>query len=131
MDDFRELFDEYSRYIDEPVADVASMSQWALYKKAKSLGFIVLLSGLGGDELFMVTLNQIKSPDRSKSNKSIRIFSLERIQKKLAFLRFMATNWKYVLQAGYPCQINDKTTVPWTYNDYIKFVSNARLKIQR
>jgi asparagine synthase (glutamine-hydrolysing) len=129
LDDFRELFDEYSRYIDEPVADVASMSQWALYKKAKSLGFIVLLSGLGGDELFY------GYPESNKIAGSLKIkqehqnfFPWKGFRKKLAFLRFMATNWKYVLQAGYPCQINDKTTVPWTYNDYIKFVSNARLK---
>ena len=31
------MFDEYVQYIDEPVCDVSSMSQWALYKKAKEL----------------------------------------------------------------------------------------------
>ncbi len=39
----------------------------------------------------------------------------------------MAKHWQYVLYAGYPYQINDKTTVDWTYNDYLKFASTAVL----
>ena len=52
--DYKSIFDEYPYYIDEPVSDIASIAQWAIYKKAKELGFKVLLGGLGGDELFMV-----------------------------------------------------------------------------
>lgn len=50
--DYKSIFDEYPYYIDEPVSDIASIAQWAIYKKAKELGFKVLLGGLGGDELF-------------------------------------------------------------------------------
>lgn len=129
LDDFRELFDEYSHYIDEPVADVASMSQWALYKKAKSMGFKVLLGGLGGDELFY------GYPESNKIAGSLKLkhehqnfFPWKGYRKKLAFLRFMSRNWKYVLQSGYPNQINDRTTVNWTYDDYRKFALSAHLK---
>lgn len=50
--DFKNYFDEYISYIDEPVCDVAAIAQWGIYKKAKELGFTVLLTGNGGDELF-------------------------------------------------------------------------------
>lgn len=50
--DFKNYFEEYTSVIDEPVCDVAAIAQWGIYKKAKELGFKVLLSGIGGDELF-------------------------------------------------------------------------------
>lgn len=128
VNDFRELFWEYSQYIDEPVADVSSMAQWALYKKAKAMGFTVLLGGLGGDELFY------GYPEWNQTAESLKLkhthqalFPWKGNSKKLAFLKFMARHWQYVLKAGYPRQINDKTTVDWTYDDYLKFASNAVL----
>ena len=50
--DFKRYFDEYISVIDEPICDIAAIAQWGIYKKAKDLGFKVLLSGIGGDELF-------------------------------------------------------------------------------
>jgi asparagine synthase (glutamine-hydrolysing) len=50
--DFENYFEEYTSVIDEPVCDIAAIAQWGIYKKAKELGFKVLLSGIGGDELF-------------------------------------------------------------------------------
>ncbi len=50
--DFVEAFDEYTEYLDEPIGDPAAIMQWCIYRHAKKLGFKVLLSGLGGDELF-------------------------------------------------------------------------------
>jgi asparagine synthase (glutamine-hydrolysing) len=50
--DFRAHFSALVKYCDEPVGDIAAMAQWALYRQARSLGFKVLLSGLGGDEVF-------------------------------------------------------------------------------
>lgn len=50
--DYINYFQEYINYIDEPVCDLASIAQWGIYKKAKELGFTVLLSGNGGDEIF-------------------------------------------------------------------------------
>lgn len=45
-------FDELVRYCDEPVGDVAAMPQWSLYRQARQHGYKVLLSGIGGDEVF-------------------------------------------------------------------------------
>lgn len=126
--DFQDLFWEYSQYIDEPVCDISSMSQWALYKKAKSMGFTVLLGGLGGDELFY------GYPDSNQIAESLKLkhlhqnfFPWKGINKKIAFLKFLFKNWQYILYSGYPTKINDKTTVGWTYDDYIKFAETASL----
>jgi len=127
--DFQDLFWEYSQFIDEPVCDVSSMSQWALYKKAKAMGFTVLLGGLGGDELFYgyPEHNQIAESLQLKHQHQA-LFPWKGIGKKKEFLKFIFKNWQYVLYAGYPNKINDKTTVNWTYNDYMKFVEKAFLQ---
>ena len=124
--DFDELFWEYSKYLDEPVCDVSSMSQWALYKKAKEMGFKVLLGGLGGDELFYgyPAWNKIAESLKLKHEHQA-LFPWKGMEKKKALLKFMYRNWRHVLYAGYPYQINDKTTVHWTYDNYLKFASKA------
>lgn len=48
---FNSHFEAFVRCCDEPVGDIAAMAQWAIYQQARSLGYKVLLSGLGGDEL--------------------------------------------------------------------------------
>jgi len=126
VNDFKNLFTEYSQYIDEPVCDVSSMSQWALYKKAKELGFTVLLGGLGGDELFY------GYPAWNKTAESLKIKHQHQAlfpwkNKKKDYLRFMFKNWQYVLYGGYPYKINDQTTVNWTYDDYMKFAEKASI----
>lgn len=50
--DYAAYFNEYLSHIDEPICDAAAIAQWGIYKKAKQLGFKVLLTGCGGDELF-------------------------------------------------------------------------------
>ncbi|MEQ8926491.1 MAG: asparagine synthase (glutamine-hydrolyzing) [Fulvivirga sp.] len=50
--DFADSFDEILSYLDEPNADPAMFAQWHIYRKAKELGFTVLLGGNGADELF-------------------------------------------------------------------------------
>jgi asparagine synthase (glutamine-hydrolysing) len=127
--DFQDLFWEYSQYIDEPVCDISSMSQWALYKKAKAMGFTVLLGGLGGDELFYgyQELNQLAESLKLKHQHQ-ELFPWKGLDKKKAFLNFLFKNWQYILYAGYPTKINDKATVGWTYNDYHKFVETAVLE---
>jgi asparagine synthase (glutamine-hydrolysing) len=50
-----ELFDEYVRqirYLDEPIADPAIVPAYLLAKAARERGAVVMLSGMGGDELF-------------------------------------------------------------------------------
>jgi len=126
--DFKDIFWEYSQYIDEPVCDVSSMSQWALYKKAKAMGFTVLLGGLGGDELFYgyAESNQLAESLKIKHEHQA-LFPWKGLSKKIDFLKFMAKHWQYVLYAGYPVKINDKSMVDWTYDDYKKFAESAVL----
>lgn len=50
--DFSNNLAEILPILDEPNGDVAMFAQWEIYKKAKQLGFTVLLSGNGGDEMF-------------------------------------------------------------------------------
>ena len=127
--DFQNIFDEYLPRIDEPVCDVSSMSQWALYKKAKELGFTVLLGGLGGDELFY------GYPGMNKIAESIRLTREHQSLfpwkgKKAAFLKYMLKNWRHVLYAGYPtAKIDDRLPIPWTYDDYMKFASSGKFSI--
>lgn len=122
--DFQQLFDEYVPYIDEPCFDVSSMSQYALYKKAAEMGFKVILSGLGGDELFY------SYKDDSAFAQSLQLrrefdacFPLKK--KWREYLLFMAKNWRFVLMANQPIMENDKYPVPWTYDDYQKFATSA------
>lgn len=62
-------FDELVRFCDEPVGDPAAMPQWSLYRKARQSGYKVLLSGIGGDEVFFgyPTWNRIGEQSRSLS----------------------------------------------------------------
>jgi asparagine synthase (glutamine-hydrolysing) len=68
------------RILDEPNADPAIFPQWLLYKSIHARGYKVLLSGLGGDELFFgypVHNRALLSAHRSVPSK------VERIQKLL------------------------------------------------
>ena len=126
VQDFKSIFSELIQFIDEPVCDVSSMSQWALYKKAKNLGFTVLLSGLGGDELFY------GYPIWNKMGESLKLKHQHQAffpwkKKKKEFLVFLYRNWKQILYAGYPYKINDQTIVHWTYDDYMEFAKTATI----
>lgn len=50
--DFPALFEELTRRCDEPPCDIASMALWALYRACRAKGYEVVLSGIGGDEIF-------------------------------------------------------------------------------
>jgi asparagine synthase (glutamine-hydrolysing) len=50
--DYPRAFEEIVSRCDEPATDIASVAQWALYRACRAAGFSVVLSGLGGDELF-------------------------------------------------------------------------------
>lgn len=126
VNDFQSLFDEYVPYIDEPCFDVSSMSQFALYKKAAEMGFKVILSGLGGDELFY----SYKDDNAIAESLQLRrefdaCFPLKKHWRQ--YLRFMAKHWRYVLMANHPILIDEKIPVPWTYTDYCKFAISAVL----
>lgn len=124
--DFEKNFQEYTCFIDEPVCDVSSMSQWAIYKKASELGFKVLLGGLGGDELFYgyPYWNKVAgSLQLTRMHQSF--FPWKGLDKKTEFLKFFFRNWKHVLWAGYPYKINESLLTNWTYNDFYTFASTG------
>ena len=126
--DFQSLFTEYMPYIDEPVSDVSSMSQYALYKKAKELGFKVLLCGIGGDELFFgyPGFNQVvQQLDLRRQHRALFPWHG---RKKWDFLRFMTQHAGFVLFGGYPYVLDDRWPVDWTYQDYKRFATDAQLE---
>jgi asparagine synthase (glutamine-hydrolysing) len=127
--DFKDLFWEYTQYIDEPVCDVSSMSQWALYKKAKAMGFTVLLGGLGGDELFYGYPSHNALAESLKlSHQHQALFPFKGTKKKFTFLKFLIQHWRHILFAGYALGYDAKSIVHWTYEDYIKFAATASLE---
>jgi len=52
VDDFAAEFPTFVRILDEPIADPAAFGHYAVPKAAREAGIKVLLSGIGGDELF-------------------------------------------------------------------------------
>lgn len=121
---FKDIFNEEYAYLDDMAFDVSSMSQYALYKKAKELGFKVLLSGLGGDELFFGYPSCNKLAQSILMRKQhLDLFPWK--NKHFDYLRFLLKNWKYILYAGYPNKIDDSSWVDWTYKDYIKFAKDG------
>ncbi len=52
-DDFFESLEYLLNHFDEPIGDSASLPLWFLIRKIKKDGFKVVLSGEGGDEIFL------------------------------------------------------------------------------
>ncbi|MHB9142383.1 MAG: asparagine synthase (glutamine-hydrolyzing), partial [Paludibacter sp.] len=127
--DFKNSFEELTQYIDEPVTDSAAIAQWALYKKVKSLGFKVLLGGMGGDELFYGYGYWNKLAESLNiQHQHQALFPWKGMEKKKQYIRFLLKNWKYVLQAGYPLRIADSSIGFWQYDDYVSFKTNAQFE---
>lgn len=124
--DFIDCFDEFTLHIDEPITDSAALAQWALYKKAKRLGFKVLLGGMGGDELFYgypYWNNLAKSLQIHRQHQAL--FPWNSTKKKTEYVKFLFKQWKYVLYAGYPLQISDRSICWWLHSDFQTFSESA------
>ncbi len=128
--DYINSFDELTSYLDEPMTDSTAIAQWAMFKKVKELGFKVLLGGMGGDELFY------GYPAWNKLGDSLRLrrehealFPWKGKEKKLHWLRFMHQHLKWVLCAGYPAKLEDKSYGWWIHDDYYRFLNNATLTL--
>lgn len=123
IDDFKDIFEEYICYIDEPVADLASIAQWALYKKAKALGFTVLLGGLGGDELFY------GYPIHNECGEALQIRNkLETTVSRKEWLGIFLTNLE-VLGPHKKIHLDDRWPVDWTFSSYNQFAKTSSLII--
>jgi asparagine synthase (glutamine-hydrolysing) len=97
-----------------------------LYKKVKSLGFKVLLGGMGGDELFYGYPYWNRLAESLKTHRQHQdLFPWKGREKKIAFLKFLIKNWKYILYAGYPLKIADGSIGFWMREDYAKFKESA------
>lgn len=127
--DFNNCFEELTEHIDEPVTDSAAIAQWALYRKVKSLGFKVLLSGMGGDELFYgyPYWNQLgESLKLHRKHQSLHPWNS--LPKKIKFIQFVLKYWRYILKGGFPKKIEDTAIGIWQYQDYKKFAETASLQ---
>lgn len=124
-EDFNACFEEFTQYMDEPITDAAAMAQWALFKKVKSLGFDVLLGGMGGDELFFgYPYWNMLGESYALKQEHESLFPIKKNKKR--FVEFMLKNWKKVLYAHHPYEISDKALCYWMRNDYYRFAENAR-----
>ncbi len=127
--DFNDCFDEFTQYIDEPITDSAALAQWALYKKVRNLGFKVLLGGMGGDEIFYGypywnSLGESYAVRRYHES----LFPLKK--HKQQYIHFLAHNWRKILYANHPYEINDKSLCYWMRNDYYRFAQDATCTYQ-
>lgn len=129
--DFNNCFEEFTQFIDEPITDFAALAQWALYKKVKSLGFKVLLGGMGGDELFYGYgyWNELAESMKTK-NEHQDLFPWKGFEKKKQFLKFLYKNWEHILYAGYPKKITNSSIGHWMYNDYKLFEKTANFNFK-
>jgi len=72
VDSFVDFFPQLVRIMDEPIADPAAFGHYSVPKAAADMGIKVLLTGIGGDELFWgypwvtqtVTINQMLATSR-------------------------------------------------------------------
>lgn len=127
--DFQQLFDEYTAYIDEPVCDVSAMSQYALYKKSRELGFKVLLSGIGGDELFYGYPEcNVLAENIVLAQQLRHIFPLKSWHARMAYMQFLMQHPRFVLKGGYPHLSNNRHPVEWTQRDYERFAADAIIR---
>lgn len=128
--DYLNSFDELTAYLDEPMTDSTAIAQWAMFKKVKELGFKVLLGGMGGDELFYgyPAWNQLGDSLRLRREHEA-IFPWKGREKKLHWMRFVAHNLRWILFAGYPRKIEDKSYGWWIHDDYYKFIKDATLTL--
>ena len=123
QNDYKNIFDEFVSYIDEPISDIASIAQWALYKKAKEMGFTVLLGGLGGDELFY------GYPIYNRVGEVLKVkHLLDSTHSRWKWLKTFLTNLRFV-DPHRRMRIDNTWPVDWLYEPYEMFVDSASLRI--
>ena len=126
--DYVDSFDELTAYLDEPMTDSTAIAQWAMFKKVKEMGFKVLLGGMGGDELFYgyPAWNELGESLRLRREHEA-IFPWR--GRKMEWVKFMSKHWKWVLKAGSPSKLEDKSYGWWIHDDYYRFLKDATLTL--
>jgi asparagine synthase (glutamine-hydrolysing) len=126
VNDFQSYLEEVIPYLDEPCFDVNCMVQYALYKKVAEMGFKVILSGLGGDELFYSYKARHREAEAIRMRHEFnQLYPVRKHWKK--YLRFMLKHYKHILLPNHPARIDESMLVEWTYNDYKRFAQDAQL----
>lgn len=108
VNNFVDFFPELVRLMDEPIADRAAFGHYSIPRAAADAGIKVLLSGIGGDELFwgypwvskVAALNQDIAP-----------YSI--LLKVASYFKFSGTN-------SFLEKIIGKTTLPHTVRNFAK-----------
>lgn len=125
QDEFEDAFNEYTTFIDEPVCDVAAIAQWCMYKKAKSLGFKVLLCGNGADELFYGYPMHNDTGDKiALAHSHKNLLPLDNFDKKIEYVKFLTKNWKYIAKAHYLKAFEANTLTPYFKEFFNQFVKS-------
>ena len=130
VNDFQSYLEDVIPYLDEPCFDVNCMVQYALYKKAAEMGFKVILSGLGGDELFYSYMSHHREAEAIRTRHEFnQLYPVRKHWKK--YLRFMLKHYKHILLPNHPARIDESMLVEWTYSDYKRFAQDAQLGEER
>lgn len=126
VNDFQNYLTELIPFLDEPAFDVNCMVQYAVYKKAASMGFKTILSGLGGDELFYSYQDMHKLLKAIQSNRAfVELYPTSRNRKKI--LNYIIHNLKSLLLPTQAAILSGRNPVMWTYDDYRRFAVNGVL----
>lgn len=128
-EDYIAAFEELSHHIDEPMTDSAVMAQWVMYKKVKELGYDVVLSGMGGDELFYNYAGYNHLADARKLHHQFnKICPIDTFEKKKQWIKMMRANWKALIMPQTWHLTDESSYIPWYNEPYQKFISDAILE---
>lgn len=130
-DDYLSAFEDLTHYIDEPISDSAVIAQWVMYKKMRELGYEVVLSGMGGDELFYNYSGYNHQADARKLHHQFnQICPIDTFEKKKQWLKMMRANWKALLMPQAWHLTNESSYVSWYDEPYKRFLEDAILEFK-
>ena len=129
-EDYESAFEDLMQYVDEPITDSAVIAQWVLYKKVRELGYEVLLSGMGGDELFYnyAWLNN-QANARKLRHQFDQICPVDTKERKKQWLQMMRANWKALIMPQEWHKTNESTYIPWYHDEFERFIKDATLRL--
>lgn len=128
-EDYIHAFEELSQYIDEPITDSAVIAQWMLYKKMHDIGYKIVLSGMGGDELFYnyAWLNN-QANARKLRHQFEEICPINTLEKKKQWYKMMRSHWKALIMPQAWHMTDESTYIPWYHQQYQAFIKDATLE---
>ncbi|WP_080055441.1 asparagine synthase (glutamine-hydrolyzing) [Spirosoma aerolatum] len=123
--DYLEAFEEYSSFIDEPVCDIAAIAQWCLYKKAKELGFKVLISGNGADEIFYgYDQHNATGEKLILAQLHRKLLPANSLKEKRNIIKFIVSNWQFLAKAQFSKALETDVLPDYFKEHFEKFVNS-------